>query len=148
MSANRFQSYTQNKNFDSFRGSVSDKSQNNSPNKKRQVANRGPKIDDNRFHSARDTQTPITSKLQDSLSLLELDDSQFKSRQSKQMVNANSYSIKSQKDVKINRIPVRDLQFRYVNGVTSYMPMAQKKRMQKSLVHYQGFSFRNNHGLS
>ena len=56
--------------------------------------------------------------------MLELDDSQFKSRQYKQMGNANSYSIKSQKDVKLNKIPVRDLQFRYINGVTSYMPMA------------------------
>ena len=56
--------------------------------------------------------------------MLELDDSQFKSRQYKQMGNANSYSIKSQKDVKLNKIPARDLQFRYINGVTSYMPMA------------------------
>ena len=55
--------------------------------------------------------------------MLELDDSQFKSRQYKQMGNANSYSIKSQKDVKLNKIPARDLQFRYINGVTSYMPI-------------------------
>ena len=77
----RFQSYAQNKAaLDSFQGTISDKSLTNSPRKKVPVINRNPKFDDNRYHSARDVQTPIISKLQDSISMLELDDSHYKSR--------------------------------------------------------------------
>ena len=85
-SVGRFQSYALNKALESYQGTISDKSLTNSPRKKVPTINRNPnKFDDNRYHSARDVQTPIINKLQDSISMLELDDSQYKSRQYKQI---------------------------------------------------------------
>ena len=42
----------------------------------------------------------------------------------------------------MNLISARDLQFRYIPGVTSYLPTAEKKR-RRNMVSFEGFSFRN-----